>query len=461
MLQLSFAAEKESGPLYDQLYHAIVEQIREGQLKPGERLPGKRNLASSLAVSVNTVDTAYQLLVAEGYLEARPRSGFFVQQYQGPKAALPHHAPEPAAVTNPTYFYDLSTGAIDTSLFPFRTWSRIQKELLYSQPQLLNRGDPQGDADLRAAIADYLRAYRAVDCQPDQIVVGAGVEYLLGLLAHLVEGPAAVEDPGYQRPQRILQNSGIPCIPLPIDAMGLNTDALYQTDAKMVYVTPSHQFPTGVVMPAGRRAELVQWAMSRPGRYIIEDDYDSEFRFELRPLPSLQGMAGSTGPVVYLSTFSRSLAPSIRIACMVLPRSLLPRFQRDFGFYSSTVSRFEQQTLRIFLQEGHFTRHLARCRNQYRGRMQLLTRSLEQTFGPDALHFSGQHTGLHLLLQIKNGPGEAALLSRARQAGINLTGLSEYCTAADCPPNTLVAGYGGLHTEQIEPLAALLAELWH
>ena len=410
MFQLSFAARDGDGPLYDQLYRAIVAQIRQGELAPGERLPGKRSLAEELSVSVNTVDTAYQLLVAEGYLEARPRSGFFVQRYTGPKTALPGPAPAPRPADVPVWRYDLSTGGIDTALFPFRTWGRIQKELLYSQPQLLTRGHPQGDEDLRGAIADYLRAYRAVDCAPDQIVVGAGVEYLLGLLARLVEGPAAVEDPGYGRTRRILHSSGMDCVPVPVDKQGLQVDKLAETGARLAYVTPSHQFPTGAVMPAGRRAALLEWALAEPGRYISEDDYDSEFRFELRPLPSLQGMAGSGGPVVYLSTFSRSLAPSIRIAYMVLPRGLLARFEEEFGFYSSTVSRFEQQTLRVFLQEGHFTRHLARCRGKYRTRMQALTGALDSAFGPGQLHFSGQHTGLHLLSQVKNGPGEAELV---------------------------------------------------
>lgn len=460
MFQLSFAAQAGGGPLYDQLYRAIVAQIRQGELAPGERLPGKRSLAAELSVSVNTVDTAYQLLVAEGYLEARARSGFFVQRYTGPKTALPGPAPAPRPADVPVWRYDLSTGGIDTALFPFRTWGRIQKELLYSQPQLLTRGHPQGDEDLRGAIADYLRAYRAVDCALDQIVVGAGVEYLLGLLARLVEGPAAVEDPGYSRTQRILHSSGMDCVPVPVDKQGLVVEKLAETNARLAYVTPSHQFPTGAVMPAGRRAALLQWALAEPGRYIIEDDYDSEFRFELRPLPSLQGMAGSGGPVVYLSTFSRSLAPSIRIAYMVLPRGLLARFEEEFGFYSSTVSRFEQQTLRVFLQEGHFTRHLARCRGQYRTRMQALTGALNAAFGPGRLHFSGQHTGLHLLTQVKNGPGEAELVRLARAEGIRITGLSEYCTTTSCPPNTLVAGYGALASEQIEPLAALLARLW-
>ena len=460
MLQLSFSAEQSSTPLYEQLYRAIVQQIQQGQLLPGEKLPGKRRLSETLSVSINTVNTAYQLLVAEGYLEARPKSGFFVQSSVGPIAASCQPVTLPNLSPVSSFQYDLSTGGIDTSLFPFRTWGRIQRELLYSQPELLNRGHAQGDYNLRCAIAEYLRAYRAVDCTPEQIVVGAGIEYLVGILAHLVSGPIAVEDPGYRRTQQILTNSSIPCIPLPIDAHGLNADLLQQTNANLVYVTPSHQFPTGAVMPVGRRAVLLQWASSQPERYIIEDDYDSEFRFDLRPLPSLQGMAGNGGPVVYLSTFSRSLAPSIRIACMVLPQNLLQRFHSDFSSYSCTVGRFEQQTLRIFLQKGHFLRHLSRCRNQYRNRMRLLTAALTQVFPKDMLTFSGQHTGLHLLLSCNCGLSEEELVSRAKNAGIRLSGLSDYCFHTSCNPHTLVLGYGALKTEQIEPLAHLLATIW-
>lgn len=465
MLQLSLegADGPKAAPLYEQLYRAVANQIRTGQLKAGERLPGKRSLAAELTLSINTVDTAYQLLAAEGWLEARPRSGFFVRPYdrplapQAPGPALP--APVPPS---PAWTYDLSTGGIDTGLFPFRTWGRIQKELLYSQPQLLMHGHPQGDEDLRAAIAAYLRAYRGVDCAPAQIVVGAGQEYLLGLLGQLLHGQtAALEDPGYGRTRRILENSGLGCTPVPVDEQGIIPERLAGSGAQLVYVTPSHQFPTGAVLPAGRRAALLQWAGAAPDRLILEDDYDSEFRFDIRPLPSLQGMAGRGGPVVYLSTFSRSLAPSIRIAFMVLPTGLLPAFQQAYSGYSSTVSRFEQQTLRVFLQQGHFVRHLARARGQYRQRMQALTGALSAVFGPGRLRFYGQHTGLHLLLQYPDGPGEAQMVRGARAAGIRLSGLSEYGQGGGTlPENTVVLGYGALAFPQIEPLAAALKTAW-
>ena len=229
-------------------------------------------------------------------------------------------AAAPPADAAPPVQFDLSTRGVDPGLFPFRTWARLQKELLYSAPELLTPGDARGDAALRQALAGYLAEYRGVQCDPEQLVVGAGLEYLLGLLAPLLPGPAAVETPGYPRARQVLENNGVPCRCLPVDADGLSLTALSASDAAVCYVTPSHQFPTGVTMPAGRRAELLHWAARAPGRrYIIEDDYDSEFRFDTRPLPSLQGMAGADGPVVYLSTCSRSLAPGIRIAYMVTP----------------------------------------------------------------------------------------------------------------------------------------------
>lgn len=556
MLDLTFALQPGGGmPLYEQLYRQLAGQIGAGQLAAGSRMPGKRSLAETLGVSVNTVDTAYQILTAEGYLESRPRSGFFVQEglrggWAGPciagaranspspgGAAGGAGANGPAAGSRPTngmgannitagtdgpeplpcpasfdaapgadapdrrdkgevqcpsplsetkepspcprapdesenansavpVQFDLSTSGVDTRLFPFRSWGRIQKELLYSSPGLLGHGHRQGDENLRAAIAGYLSGYRGVRCSPGQIVVGAGLEYLLGLLARLLAGStAAVENPGYARTRIILGNNGIPCRPLDIDGGGLPAAALTASGAKIAYVTPSHQFPTGVTMPAGRRAELLAWARAEPGRYILEDDYDSEFRYDIRPLPSLQGMAGPDGPVVYLTTFSKSLAPSIRIACMVLPRPLLERYRAMYGVYSSTVSRFEQQTLCRFMEEGYFTRHLARLRKAYRLRMEGLCAALEEAFGPGRLRLQGRHSGLHLLLGLcgeSAGITEEKMVQTARAAGVRLTGLSSYYMARPglCPPRTVVVGYAGLPPEQLVPLAQTLARAW-
>ncbi len=450
-------------PLYQQLYASLAEQIHSGRLKRGDRLPGKRSLAGQLNLAVNTVDTAYQMLVAEGYLEARERSGFFVQEVERPLAPPAPPEEPPAPVREEAWRFDLSTGAVDTALFPFRTWGRIQKELLYASPELLSHGHRQGDENLRACLADYLRAYRGVVCRPEQIVVGAGVEYLLGLVAQLLRGGvAAVENPGYDRSRTILENNGVPCRCVDIDGGGLPVAALEESGANLCYVTPSHHFPTGVTMPAGRRSQLLRWAAAAPERYILEDDYDAEFRFDMRPLPSLQGMAGAAGPVVYLCTFSKSLAPSIRIACMVLPEDLLRRYRAIFGSYANTVSRFEQQTLCRFLTEGHFTRHLSRLRSAYKARMEALAQALEGAFGRDRVALQGRRTGLHLLLTLEGGPGEAAMVAAARGQGVRLKGLSGYYMERRdcCPANTVVLGYASLRSEDIPALTEALRRAW-
>ena len=426
-------------PLYEQLYAALADEIRRGDRAPGTPLPGRRTMAAQQGVSVNTVDTAYQMLAAEGLAEPRPRSGFYVQKTYGmlhtrtprptPQAVVPA-APEP--VGEPATLFDLSTGSVDTALFPARCWGRIQKELLYQRPELLQRGEMQGDADLRGEIAHYLSDYRGVECTPEQIVVGVGIEYLLGL----------------------------PCTLVDIDRDGLSVSALEASGASLCYLTPSHHFPTGVTMPATRRAQLLAWAAEKPGRYILEDDYDSEFRFDTRPLPCLQGMAGADGPVVYLTTFSKSLAPGIRIACMVLPQSLLRRYRRDFAAYANTVSRFEQQTLCEFMAGGYFTRHLARMRLAYKRRMETFAAALRAAL--PGVELDGVHSGLHFLLTLPQAESEAAMVQAAAQHGVRLRGLSEYYMARPelCRPNTVVAGYSALKEDDIPAVAAALAGAW-
>lgn len=457
---------QNSTPLYEQLYAQLAAQIRSGELSPGSPLPGRRTMANQLGVSVNTVDAAYQMLAAEGLAEARPRSGFYVQDTGGmlcpaPAAPAPR-APDTVLAQAAAPRYDLSTGSIDTQLFPARSWGRIQKELLYQAPELLQRGPMQGDEDLRAEIARYLAAYRGVVCTPEQVIVGAGIEYLLGCVAHLFAGSvAAVENPGYSRTRTILENSGIPCRLVDIDRHGLPVAGLEESGANLCYVTPSHHFPTGVTMPAPRRAQLLAWAAAAPGRYILEDDYDSEFRFSTRPLPSLQGMAGQGGPVVYLTTFSKSLAPGIRIACMVLPPDLLERYRRDFAVYANTVSRFEQQTLCRFMAQGHFTRHIARMRLAYKRRMETFAAALRAELGPQ-LALGGTHSGLHFLLTLPGAGGEQAMVAAAQAQGVQLRGLSEYYMERPetCRPDTVVAGYAALRTEDIPAVAAALGRAW-
>ena len=445
-------------PLYVQIYRRFQEDITLGRLAAGARTPSKRALSAQLGVSQSTVETAYGMLCDEGYLEARPRSGFVVRDIL-PLAGAAHPPRRSVAPTREQSAprYDFSTGAVDTSRFPYATWAKINRETVYQCPHLLRQGDGQGELALRQALSDFLYQHRGVRCTAEQIVIGAGAEYLTDLLLSLLEGAptVALEDPGYPVVWHTALRHGLKVCAIPVDAGGLSVDALAQSAADIVFVTPSHQFPMGVTMPAGRRSRLLAWASAAAGRYIVEDDYDSEFRFATRPIPALQGM-DRAGRVVYLGTFSRGLAPAIRVAYMVLPQSLLARYHARRTFVASTVSRLEQETLRRFVRGGHYARHLRRMATFYRTKQQTLTAALMRLPGTE---ISGDQAGLHFLLRLP-GRAESDLLSRAEEAGITLHGLSRYGHSHPCPDGTLVLGFAGLEPSRIAEAADILRMAW-
>ena len=319
-------------PYYLQLYRHILKEIKKGGLQAGEKLPSKRALAQHLSVSVNTVDAAYQMLTTEGYLRAAPKSGFYVCPLpQLPTPQRPVSPPPPPEAPKPYLPFDCSPGSADPSAFPFATWGKLTREVM-GQGELLSKGEAQGDLCLRQALCRYLHQYRGVQCQPCQVLIGAGMEYLLTLLCCLLppETVYAMEEPGYPKAAQSFRNLGRKVVHIPVDKDGMDPVKLEESGGCCAYLTPSHQFPTGGVMPAPRRAQILGWAAEQEGRYLIEDDYDSEYRYAGRPIPALQG-SDLHDRVIYCGTFSRSLAPSIRIAYLVLPMSLLPTYHRLFS----------------------------------------------------------------------------------------------------------------------------------
>lgn len=462
-----FLNKEHSDPLYYQLYSYLAGQIRSGDIQAKEKLPGKRTAAGQLGVSVNTVDTAYQMLEAEGYVTARPRSGFVVNKI-GEGVQLPPHLNKASAVnivpiaeqpgTQAKRKYSFSTGDIDTGLFPRKTWNRLLREIMAEKEELFARGNGMGENELRHAIAQYLQGYRGVRCGAGQIVVGAGLEVLVGLLARIIpEKVVGLENPGYPKAWHILQNMGSRVVSVEVDGDGMRLDALQRTDAEMIYLTPSHQFPTGAVMPVGRRMELLRWAQAG-GRLILEDDYDSEFRFDGRPLPSLQGLDES-GHVVYAGTFSRSLAPGLRIAYLVLPPALLDLWQQKFGDYACTVSRPEQQTLARFMMEGHFARSLNRARNIYKKRRELVLQALKEYLPKASYTVANVHTGLYFVLHLPGHDAEAFAV-QARRQGVYIRALAEYQTGVtEGYQDALVLGYGGLNEEKVDTAVQALCRL--
>ena len=442
-------------PLYEQIYRWAVAEIRAGRLAEGDKLPSRRQLAGHLGVSLTTVERGYGLLAAEGYITSVPRSGWRVCPVltlteAGPLPRRDPPPPDPLPARRDCF----STGAVDTSVFPFASWARLTREAVYENPDLLQRGHPQGDPGLRAALCDFLHQYRGTVCTPDQVVVGAGMEYLLDLLVQLLPAGTAyaLEDPGYHATYRTLENQGRTVRPIPVDSQGMDAAALAVSGAAAAYVTPSHQFPLGVTMPMARRTALLRWSYGRPDRFLIEDDYDSEFRYASRHLPALQGL-DRRGRVSYVGTFSRSIAPSIRVAYLVLPDSLLAVYREKFSYAASTVSRFEQEVLRRFLASGQYARHLRRVGNLYRARCAALTRCLSAIPGG---RVSGDGAGLHLLFSLADRT-EEELVQAAAGAGYAVRGLSEFCRRTAPRPGTLVLGFAGLPEEEAPAAVAALA----
>lgn len=450
-IELKPSAKK---PLYEQIYEHIAEEIRGGRLEENERVPSKKALAAHLGVSVNTVGTAYEILAQEGYLEAVPRSGFYARNIAAPPRRSGDEAEEDEAEEKESAA-DFKTSGADVGSFPYATWIKLVKEVMYGGPELLSAGDVRGDPELRAAISKYLHEFRGVSCSPSQIIVGAGMEYLLTLVCSLSspERTFAIEDPGYGKIDTIIKNSGRRVCYVPLDGKGISLAGLERSGADTVYITPSHQFPTGVIMPIDRRAELLRWAEAEEGRYIIEDDISGEFNFLRRPVPAVQGISGSES-VIYMNTFSRVLAPSIRIAYMVLPKKLLGLFNERFSDYSSTVPRFEQRALARFISENYLARHLNRLRNTYRKRRDLLIAAFKES--PYPVGISGGRAGQHLLVK---SPDAEEILKKAAEGGVKLYRLDDYYfTPPEKPTNTLVAGYAGTGEEDIARLRAALAE---
>lgn len=454
-------------PLYEQLYHAVRADIMSGALPGGTRLPSKRQLAANLRVSQITVETAYGQLAAEGYIASAPRRGYFVQEQLAVPVSEPQEpfAPPlpPISASEETYPYDFRTDFVDNGCFPFSTWARLSRSVLseYSSA-LLRATDPCGAAELREEIVRYLHDFRGINVSPDNILIGAGSEYLMHLVIQLLgrDRVYALENPGYRKLYQIFAANGVTVRPTPLDKHGLRADALAASDASVVYLTPSHHFPLGTVMTAARRLEILRWASEAPDRYIIEDDYDSEFRYASRPIPAL-GELDRTGRVVYVNTFAKSLAPGLRIGYLVLPNALMARYRERFSRYSSTVPSFDQYTLAAFMHTGGFERHISRSRKVYQARRDALMAALDRELAGLPHEVSRSEAGLHLLLHMRNGMLEHELIERAKTVGVRVYPLSAYYTPPVKPPRaTLVLGYAGLTEQQIGEAAKLLKQAW-
>ncbi len=490
---------------YDYLYRCIRRDIETGVMRAGEKLPSKRSLAKHLGVSVITVEAAYSQLVAEGYVRAEERRGYFAQPLPAlaapaqaapaqaapgraapgqaapgraapaqaaPAQATPEQSVFPLAPSSstPPLLADFTSGAVASGLFPFNAWAKAVRETLSYEPEstLLSETPAQGLLRLRRTIADYLHGFRGMAVDPDCIVVGAGAQVLYNMVVQLLgrDRCVAVEDPGYARLTSIYRANDVSVAPVPLDTGGIFLEGLRESAASVAHIMPSHQFPTGLVTSAARRYELLEWALSAPDRYLVEDDYDCEFRFAGRPIPALQSIdAGER--VIYTNTFAKSLGPAFRIGYLVLPPHLAQKFASKLGFYSCTVSAIDQLVLARFMESGNYERHVNRMRTHYRNvKDQLVTALKNGEFGErlgTRLRFEAVGSGLHFIMAM-DGVNEAAFAHSARREGIALAPLSGFfASESDAAPVAnpcarFVMSYGSLDLALVPNVTHALAQ---
>lgn len=462
-----FLDSNSSVSLYKQLYNQMREHILLGSLPADSKLPSVRDMANNLAVSRNTVDGAYQELFAEGYIYSKPRSGYYVSpldQEAAPRSFVskPEHQ-APSLKGTPTYRYDFHPARLDQNSFPNRLWRKFFLECLRENPQQLSEYcNPQGERCLRFAIQNYLERSRGVICDPEQIVITAGLQHSLDIVANVLKEnhfSVAVENPGYPLASSVFRNHSYNIVPVPVRPDGIDLDALKAGNSSIVYVTPSHQLPLGYVMPVANRLKLIEWAEAGEN-FIIEDDYDSELRYSSKPIPSLQGLRPQ-GNIIYMGTFSKVLSPSLRISYLVLPRSLLAHYRQRFQNHFSSVSQLEQRTLAKFMEQGYWDRHIRRMRSIYKKKHETMLQAINEYFGT-LVTVDGQGAGLHIVLQLPGVTcGEAEIIRRAEQKGVHLLPFSWTCASGKSVPVKLMLGFGGMTESEIKEGISLLAQVCH
>ena len=468
MYELTISLDtKRNIPLYEQIYDYIKQEIQQGKIQSGERLPSTRALSRHLEVSRSTIELAYEQLLSEGYVETQPYRGFFVSQIDGLYRLEHQEEKQEIKVEKEKdqYRYDFSPNGVDLNSFPYNIWRKLSRECLQDDhSELFRLGNPQGEEGLRNAICSYLHQARGVNCRLEQIIVGAGNDYLLMLLTAILgnERKVALENPTYTQAYRLFDRFSYQVCTVDMDEKGMRVDRLQESGAQIAFVMPSHQFPLGIVMPISRRMEILRWAEEEEGRYIIEDDYDSEFRYKGKPIPALQGYDRS-GKVIYMGTFSKSIAPAIRMSYMVLPEKVLERYKTNCGFLSSTVSRVDQMILQKFIEEGYYERHLNKSRAIYKGRHDMMLNRLRTM--SESVTILGENAGLHLLLRFTGKCSETELIQKAKSQGVKVYGLSEYCVGTQRKMQnkrnaTILLGYANMKEEEIIEAIESLKKAW-
>lgn len=454
-------------PLHNKIYNQIKNQILSGDLSPTTKLLSIKNLSIELSVSRNTVEYAYQQLNAEGYIYSKPRSGFYVSLIDREfiPAAFRYigRYPEKVSEGRKLYSFDFHPACLSPESFPVNLWRKLYTECLKEDPkQLACYSNQQGDFVLRRQIQRYLARARGVSCDPDQIIICSGLQDSLSIIAPILREDHsifAMEDPGHFIPKAVFQNHSFSLTSVPVNSNGLDLESLQNTSSTVVYVTPSHQFPLGYVMPVANRLKLIDWAEA-VGGVIIEDDYDSELRYFGKPIPALQGLH-PRGNIVYVGTFSKVLSPALRVSYMVLPYQLLNVYRKLFTDYSTNVSLLDQRTLATFMERGYWERHLRKMRTLYKKKHDALIQSIYQHFGSQA-NIVGQGAGLHIILElVGNSLNEAELIKCAQKNDVRLFPLSSTYLHKNSNDSKIMLGFGSMSSDEIDRGIELLYQAWY
>jgi GntR family transcriptional regulator / MocR family aminotransferase len=447
-------------PLYSQLYHWIKKEIEEGRLLPGIKMPSIRQLTTHLKVSRNTVEAAYQQLQSEGYLESVPKSGIWVAEIEKPPLhrIVVEHPIKLECKPSSEVLVDFEYGNVDLDKFPLKQWKKCLSDAVDQENSwLFQYSEKQGEFALRQEISNYLLQSRGVRSAPEQILITGGTQASMGLICHLLalrEKTVAMEEPGYSGVRSVLEDKGCHIDPVPLEKDGLSVEHIQTSRPKAVYLTPSHQFPFGMVLSISKRIRLLKWAY-QTGGYIIEDDYDGEFRYRGQPIPSLKSL-DEQERVIYLGTFSKSFLPSARLSFIVFPPSLMVQYSRKFAAYNQSVSPIIQRAMALFMQSGEFERHIRRMRKMYQRKHQALLRSIEQYMG-NQVKIVGEKSGLHILLKLK-GVTAFKLIENGLQKGVKVYSPSRFWLNPNPEVNSyIMLGFGGLSIEEIEKGVRLLA----
>lgn len=454
MLTYSFS-DIGSDSLYEHLYKCIRNDITQGILKPGDKLPSKRTFAKNLGISVITIENAYDQLISEGYVYSICKKGYFVADFLKnikSKIETSHQLNTSIQESESLYIADFVSNRTLKEYFPFTIWAKILRECLHDYQDKVLVNTPSGGAlVLRKAIAKHLHDFRGMNVDPEQIVVGTGTEYLYGQIVQLLghDKIYGVEDPGYFKMASVYEANGVKVKYIKMDSDGISVKELENENISVAHISPSHQFPTGVITSISKRYELLSWAAKADNRYIIEDDYDSEFRMIGRPIPTLQSI-DTIEKVIYLNTFSKSITPTLRISYMVLPKQLVNVYYNKLSFYSCPVTTLIQIALARFISEGYFEKHINRMRNYYKKQRDLLVNLFNESEVRDRVKICEEDAGLHFVIRLDIEMPDKEFVDVMLRNSIRLSALSEYYfNNQNKSEHAFVINYSSLTVDQI------------